>query len=193
MIKNLTAREKKIGLITGILIVVFIIYSLIISPLYDKQKKADQEIQSKILFINKYYAILNQKEYYQNKGVTNKQLEGELAQRFLSPSQPSLAAASLQKIVENHAKGNAVNVIQVKIEKPKYEEGLLSIPIRIVLRSDLRNLTQFLFQVENSSKFLVIEEMVIRRVNRSEPEFLETRLLVSGFVQEPQSGKNKKI
>ncbi len=193
MIKNLTAREKKIGVITGVLIIVFIIYSLIISPLYQKQKKADQEIQSKILFINKYYAILNQKEYYQNKGVTNKQLEGELAQRFLSPSQPSLAAASLQKIVENHAKGNAVNVIQVKIEKPKYEEGLLSIPIRIVLRSDLRNLTQFLFQVENSSKFLVIEEMVIRRVNRSEPEFLETRLLVSGFVQEPQSGKNKKI
>jgi len=190
--KNLSSRERKIMWACGLTLIAYLTYNFVAHPLYEKQKRADQKIQSKILFINKYYAILNQKDYFQRKEAAAKQLERELNQKFLTPPQPALAAANLQKILESQARSHAVNIVQVKTEKPKFMERLLTVPVKLTVRSNLRNLMQFLHRVENHSKFLVVENLQSRRVNKSEPEHLETRLLISGFIQQLEAESKKK-
>jgi len=46
-------------------------------------------------------------------------------------------------------------------------------------------------RIENHEKFLVIEELRSRRINKKEPEDLQTRLLITGFIKElePKGGK----
>jgi hypothetical protein len=46
-------------------------------------------------------------------------------------------------------------------------------------------------RIENHEKFLVVEELRSRRINKKEPEDLQTRLLITGFIKElePKSGK----
>jgi Type II secretion system (T2SS), protein M subtype b len=208
MNQNRTLREKIILAMAGCLILAFVFFEYVGEPLYLKQKRQEQKIENKILFISKYHEILNQKSYYREKVKANQRLSAELRKLFLSaspplaksgllaklfppPLQPALAAAGLQKSLEDKARKTRVNLVQVKTEKTKYMEGLLTIPVRITVKSSLEKLSRFIRMIESDNKFLVIEELVIRRINKREPEQLESRLLVNGFIQQRKPGKLK--
>ncbi len=189
---NRTLREKYIWTLCGVLILTFAFVEYVGKPLYLKQKTQEQMIANKIFLITKYYENLNQKAYYQEKERANQRLSIELAKLFLSPPQPALAAAGLQKSLEDKARKTRVHLVQVKTEKAKYMEDLLTVPVKITVKSTLEGLSQFVRLIENDEKFLVVEELVIRRINKKVPEQLESRLLVNGFIQQRKSEMPKK-
>ncbi len=189
---NRTLREKYIWTLCGVLIFTFAFVEYVGKPLYLKQKTQEQMIENKIFFITKYYENLNQKAYYREKERANQRLSVELAKLFLSPQQPALAAAGLQKSLEDKARKTRVHLVQVKTEKAKYMEDLLTVPVKITVTSTLERLSQFVRLIENDEKFLVVEELVIRRINKKDPEQLESRLLVDGFIPQRKSEMPKK-
>ena len=191
MNQNRKLREKIILTLAGCLVLTYVFIEYVGQPLYLKQKRQEQDIESKILFITKYHEILNQTDYYQKKEQTNQELAMKLSRLFLSPPQPALAAAELQKSLEDKARKTRVNLVQVKTEKTKYLEGLLTVPVRITVKSSLEKLSRFIRLIENDDTFLVIEELAIRRINKREPEQLESRLLVNGFIQKREPEKLK--
>ncbi len=187
---NISQRDKKI-LIAGIVFVVcYMLVFYVAEPIYKKQAKTDDKIKIKVQFIQKYYEVLNQKSYYQEKEKANQSTHVSLARRFFQEKQPGLAAASLQKLVESFSSGTVV-IERTKVNKLKYIEGILAVPIEISVRSSLKNLSLFLMRIENHEKFLIIEELRLRRINKTDPEDLQTRLMITGFIQElePQDGK----
>ena len=187
---NISQRDKKV-LIAGIVFVVcYLLFFFVAEPIYKKQAKTDDKIKNKVQFIQKYYEVLNQKSYYQEKEKANQSTLVSLARRFFKEKQPGLAAASLQKLVESFSSGTVV-IERTKVNKLKYIEGMLAVPIEISVRSSLKNLSLFLMRIENHEKFLIIEELRLRRINKTDPEDLQTRLMITGFIQElePQGGK----
>ena len=187
---NISRRDKKV-LIAGIVFVVcYLLFFFVAEPIYKKQAKTDDKIKTKVQFIQKYYEVLNQKSYYQEKEKANQSTHVSLARKFFKEKQPGLAAASLQKLVESFSSGT-VAIDRTKVNKPKYIEGMLAVPIEISVRSSLKNLSLFLMRIENHEKFLIIEELRLRRINKTDPEDLQTRLMITGFIQElePQGGK----
>ena len=190
MSMNISQRDKKV-LIAGIVFVVcYLLFFFVAEPIYKKQAKTDDKIKNKVQFIQKYYEVLNQKSYYQEKEKANQNTHVSLGRRFFKEKQPGLAAASLQKLVESFSSGT-VTIERTKVNKPKYIEGMLAVPIEISVRSNLKNLSLFLMRIENHEKFLIIEELRLRRINKTDPEDLQTRLMITGFIQElePQGGK----
>jgi len=187
---DISQRDKKV-LIAGIVFVVcYLLFFFVAKPIYKKQAKTDDKIKTKVQFIQKYYEVLNQKSYYQEKEKANQSTHVSLARRFFQEKQPGLAAASLQKLVESFSSGTVV-IERTKVNKLKYIEGILAVPIEISVRSSLKNLSLFLMRIENHEKFLIIEELRLRRINKTDPEDLQTRLMITGFIQElePQGGK----
>jgi len=185
--KNLKPREKIILGIGGVFLLGYLFAVNIGNPLYKKQLQLENQIESKIFLLTKYYEVVNRKEYYQEKKEANRQLSAQLAQWFLSPKQPSLAAASLQKSVEKKARQTRVNIVQVKPQKTRPVEGLLGVPVRITVKSALKELTRFIREVENDTTFLVVDTLAVRRINNKDPELLETDLLILGFIQQQES------
>lgn len=181
---KITPRDKKFLLVGGTAVCIYLFTVWVIQPIHAKQKHVDQQIQNKIQFIQKYYEILNQKSYYQSKDQDNKRHRIILTKKFLNETQPGLAAASLQKMISRFALQSGVKIERVRVEKPKVIEHLPAIPIGMTLRSNLKNLSQFIFRLESTEKFLVVEEIVTRRTNKSDPEELQTRILINGFIQE---------
>ena len=191
MSMTISQRDKKV-LIAGIVFVVcYLLFFFVAEPIYKKQAKTDDKIKTKVQFIQKYYEVLNQKSYYQEKEKANQSTHVSLARRFFQEKQPGLAAASLQKLVESFSSGTVV-IERTKVNKLKYIEGILAVPIEISVRSSLKNLSLFLMRIENHEKFLIIEELRLRRINKTDPEDLQTRLMITGFIQElePQGGKS---
>lgn len=184
MTLQVTPRDKKLLLACGTVLGVYLLIVFALQPIFAEQQRIDRQIQNKIQFITKYYEILNQKSYYEAKNKTNQQNRVALGQKFLNETKPGLAAASLQKILEGFAQRSGVTVEQVRVEKNKILEETPAVPIEMSIRSNLRSLTQFISLLENFEKFLLVEEIVIRRINKSDPEELQTRILINGFIQE---------
>ena len=190
MTLNIGKRDKIFLIGGGVFVACYLLFFLVAEPIYKKQISIDEKIKDKINFIEKYYEVLNQTSYYQAKEVANKNTRTTLQKRFFNDKEPGLAAAGLQKLLQGFSRG-AVTIEKTRVEKPKYVARILAVPVEITVRSSLKNLALFLMRIENHEKFLVIEELRSRRINKKEPEDLQTRLLITGFIKElePKSGK----
>ena len=188
---KISDRDKRFLAVGGLAVVVYLLITLVINPIYATQARNDREIQEKIRFIQKYYEVLNQKAYYEKKNKQNEEVQKSLSRRFLEGKKPGLAAAALQKILEEFASKSSIKVDRVRVEKHKFTESFMVIPIEITLRASLKNLTQFIYQIESYEKFLVIEELNSRRINKTDPEQLQATMLISGFIlnSEPEGTK----
>lgn len=188
---QLISRDKKILLAGGIFVVFWLLFVVIAEPTYLENKRAEQKIKEKILFIQKYYEILNQKSYYQAKNIKNKKIRTTLNQRFFNQANPTLAASEKQRLIERLSNQTGVNIIRFSVDKPKYMESLLTISTKVTIRSKLRNLTKFINVLESHQKFMVIEEMAIQRINKTDLEELQAQLTISGFIKLMETEKKK--
>ena len=185
-------RDKKFLIGGGIFVTCYLLFLFIIQPAYKKQASINKKIENKINFIEKYYAVLNQTSHYQAKKTANKNIKSILQKKFLAEKEPGLAAAGLQKLLQGFSSG-VVTIKKTRVEKPKFISGVLAIPIEVTARSNLKNLALFLMRIENHQKFLIVEEFRSKRMNKQEPEDLQTRLLISGFINELESKTGKPI
>ena len=192
MTLNIEQRDKKFMIGGGVFATCYLFFFLVAQPVYEKQITINGKIKDKIKFIEKYYEVLNQTSYYKAKETANKNIKTTLQKKFFAEKEPGLAAAGLQKLLQGFTQGT-LTIEKTRVEKPKFIEGILAIPIEVTIRSNLKNLALFLMRIENHEKFLIIEEFRSRRTNKQEPENLQTRLLVTGFIKqlEPKIGKQK--
>lgn len=190
---QITQKDRKAIIIGGGVVICYILFFFIAQPIYDKQKKMSRQIQDKILFIQKYLEILKQESYYEAKSVENKSIGTALNQRFYKDNKPAIAAASQQSLLEELARKTGVNIVRVRVDKPKYIEKLLTISTQITIRSKLRDLTHFIHMIENDKKFMIIEKMLGQRTNNSDLEELQTQLTVSGFIKKMKKENTKTI
>ena len=190
---SITSRDKKSLVVGGAFIMLYLLFIFIAKPKYHESLLVNQKIQDNIIFIQKYYAVLNQKDYYKAKGEENKSIKTTLAQRFLSKTNPSLAASEQQELLEKLANKTGVNIIRFRVDKPKYTERLLTISTEVTIRSKLRNLTNFVHLLESNQKFIVIEKILLQRINKTDLEELQAQLTISGFIKNFEEEINKTI
>jgi len=188
---QITSRDRKVLFAGGTFIVSWLIFIFVAQPTYQESKKLNKKIQDKILFIQKCYEILNQKSYYKTISTENKLLRTTLDQRFSSQTKPALAASEQQKLIEKLSNQTGVNIIRFRVDKPKYVENLLTISTKVTTRSKLRNLTNFIHMLESNQKFMVIEEITVQRINKTDLEELQAQLTVSGFIKTMETESKK--
>ena len=193
MIKNLSPKDKKALTIGGVCLGIYLIGVLVAKPIYLKQREIQQQIENKIFFISKYYEILNQEAYYKQKTKATRRIDAVLTRRFLDQKKPALAAAALQKILESYSRQTSIRIESSRTEKPKYMERIISVPVELNVRSSLKNLVRFIHLVENHQRFMVLEELIIKKVNNTNPEELQSRFLILGFIQQLEPKSPEKI
>ena len=188
---QITSRDRKVLFAGGTFIVSWLIFIFVAQPTYQESEKLNKKIQDKILFIQKCYEILNQKSYYKTISTENKLLRTTLDQRFSSQTKPALAASEQQNLIEKLSNQTGVNIIRFRVDKPKYVENLLTISTKVTTRSKLRNLTNFIHMLESNQKFMVIEEITVQRINKTDLEELQAQLTVSGFIKTMETESKK--
>ena len=188
---QITSRDRKVLFAGGTFIFSWLIFIFVVQPTYQESKKLNKKIQDKILFIQKCYEILNQKSYYKTISTENKLLRTTLDQRFSSQTKPALAASEQQNLIEKLSNQTGVNIIRFRVDKPKYVESLLTISTKVTTRSKLRNLTNFIHMLESNQKFMVIEEITVQRINKTDLEELQAQLTVSGFIKTMETESKK--
>ncbi len=187
-IKKSRFSQKKILWAAGGITLSILIYFLGVLPLFDASKKAEEEIVLKKNILLKY------KEYLQNRKMVEEELDQTLKQyasvqqRLLSGETPQLAAANLQEIVRRLSEKNGIAIRSFRILDPKETNTFTKISLHIEFNpvNNMLSLGQFIHDIEQQEKELMISEMDLLVPNPRVPINIQGSLVVSGLMKGSQ-------
>lgn len=184
-LKPLKVSQRKIlwGFI-GIMICI-LIYLFGILPLVEAAKKTEEEIVLKKRVILKYEEYLrNRKTIEEELSRTLKQFEG-IQQRLLPGETPQLGAANLQEIVKRLLEKNGIGIRSFRMLEAKELNVFRKVSLQIDFNptNSLLNLNQFIHDIENHEKELMISEMDLLVANIRMPNNIQGSLVISGLMK----------
>ena len=162
-----------------------LIYVLGVHPLIEAAKKAQEEILLKKNVILKYESFLqNRKTVEEGLDRTMKQYE-EIQQRLLPGETPQLGAANLQEIVKRLSEKNGIGIRSFRILEPKEINSYRKVSVQIEFNptNSMLSLGQFIHDIENHGKELMISEMDLLVMNIRMPNNIQGSLVVSGMMK----------
>ena len=166
--------------------IVLLLYTYGVVPLVEAKKKADEEIVLKQRILQKYAEVIqNRKKGEEALERSLKQI-GEIENRLLPGETPQLGGAGLQDIVKRISEKNGIALRSFRILEPK-EVGVyrrISLQIEFNPISSMSSLGQFIYDLENQEKKLMISEMDLLVFNPRMPNNIQGNLVVSGLMKE---------
>jgi hypothetical protein len=167
------------------LAMLILIYAFGILPMVEAKKKAEEEI------VLKKSVLLKYEEYLSNRKAVEEELERTLKQheeaqkRLLSGETPQLGAANLQEIVKRLAEKNGIAIRSFRILEPKEINSYRKISIQIDFNptNSMLSLGQFLYDIEQHEKELMISEMDLLVLNVRMPNQIQGNLVISGLMK----------
>ena len=162
-----------------------LIYAFGILPLVEAKKKAEEEIVLKRRALSRYEEFLgNRKAIEEELDRTLKQYEG-IQSRLLPGETPQLGAANLQEIVRRLSEKNGVSIRSFRILEPKEIDSYRKVSIQIDFNpiNSMLSLGQFIYDIENQEKELMISEMDLLILNIRMPNQIQGSLVISGLMK----------
>jgi hypothetical protein len=180
---NFTQRKAFWGVIS--VAVAILIYFLGILPLVEAKKNAEDEI------ILKKRVLLRYGEYLKNRKAIEDELDRTLKVyetihlRLLPGENPQLGAANLQEIVKKISEKNNIAIRSFRILEPKEMNIYRKISIQIDFNpmNSMLSLGQFIHDIENQEKDLMISEMDLLVSNPRMPNSIQGSLVISGLMK----------
>ena len=161
------------------------VYTLVVVPLVEAKRKADQEIALSQRLLQKYAEVLqNRKTAEEGLERTLKQGE-EVQKRLLAGETPQLGAAHLQDMVKRLAEKNSLAIRSFRSLDPKEAASFRRISVQIEFNpmSSMQGLAQFLYEVEHQEKKLTVSEMDLLVFNPRMPNTIQGNMIISAYMK----------
>ncbi len=163
------------------------IYTFGIVPLGEAKKKADEEIVLKERILLKYVEVIQNRKTVEEGLARTLKLEEEIEKRLLPGETPQLGGANLQDIVKRLSEKNGIGLRSFRILEPKDKDvgayRKISLQIELNPISSMMSLSQFISDLENQDKKLMISEMDLLIFNPRRPNNIQGNLVVSGLMR----------
>ena len=154
-------------------------------PQIEEVRKINDEITMKRKILQKYDEfLLNRKTLEDDLQRALKQHE-EIQKRLLPGETPQLGGATLQEIVKKLADKNGIAIRSFKILEPKETAPYQKVSVQIDFNpvNNMLSLGQFIFDLENHDKKLMVSEMDLLILNIRVPNNIQGNFVVTGLMK----------
>jgi hypothetical protein len=186
--KGKISQKKLLWGVVGVAVAI-LIYRFGIVPLVGAQKRADEEIALKQKLLLKYAEVTGNRKTFEEVLQRTLEQKEEIAKMLLPGGTPQLGAAHLQDIVKRLSEKNGIGLRSFRILEPK-EIGVyrkISLQIDFNPISSMMSLGQFIYDLEDQEKQLMISEMDLLIFNPRMPNNIQGNLVVSGLMKGSKS------
>ena len=190
---NISKRDRKILTIGVVAVVLFLVFTYVISPFMESEQDIRESSEQREMLLQKYEKIISQRKEIEKKLTQIKRQQGQLNKKLLKGSTPSLAAAEMQKMLEQISKKHDLELKSVKVKEAEKEGDFLAIPLEIRLTTDLNRTRMFLSDLEKNQKYLIIPQLKISVKNQRDPQEVIVTIVVTGFFMEEAAADKKNV
>ena len=190
---NISKRDRKFLTIGIVAVALFLVFTYVISPFMESEQDIRDRTQQLEMLLQKYEKIIGQQKEIEKKLTQTKRQQGQLNNKLLKGSTPSLAAAEMQKMLEQISKKHDLELKSVKVKEAEKEGDFLAIPLEIRLTTDLNRTRKFLSDLEKNQKYLIIPQLKISVKNQRDPQEVIVTIVVTGFFMEQAAAEKKNV
>jgi type II secretory pathway component PulM len=158
------------------------VYIALVEPLVDRSREAVGRTAAREAALERRRLLVAQGPSIAEElqGISRR-LESESARLLRGPTAP-LAASELQKLVKDVAASSNMEVRSERVLSVTDREGLLEVPIEIVIAGSIRDTMTALYRLEHAERQLMIKDVKIRVVTVGQPRDLMTTITVAGYM-----------
>ena len=196
-LKKIKLSQKRFfGALVGMGIAVLLLFFGVL-PLFEEAGKMEDEIVMKRKTILKYDEFLRNRKTVEDDLQRAQKLYDEIQKRLLPGETSQLGAAALQEIVKKAGDRNGIVIRSFRIVEPKETVPYRRVSIQIDFNpvNNMLSLGQFIHDLENHEKKLMITEMDLLVFNIRMPNTIQGSLVVTGLMKGtkvPEKGKEGK-
>lgn len=175
-------RRKHVFIALAILLSLAVVYRFF--PFFQEVFSPNEEIELMEKRLAKYQEMIDSgKNINQRLDSLNKTAR-ELESRLLAGKTPSLSAVEVQKIMQETADSSHVQINSVKVLKPEEldKHGYLRVPVEFQIVPTIKQLTEILYRLEASPKYLTVKKIFIRDYSNVGRQ-LRCRIIVAGLMK----------
>lgn len=189
-----TGIRGRIVAVCLLLIPLILIFNLTIKPIYKAYAATGEDIVAAQSDISRYRRIIAELPALK-AAVAQFEQEQPLAPFLLAGSNPALAAAGLQKRLQEIAGKHGVRIVSVRVQPPVPDGPLERISVQARLSSDTAGLRDILYELEAKRPYVFVDDLTItarpRRRNVSD-DVLEVRISLSG-LRKPDAAERPEL
>lgn len=175
-------QRKHVFIALAILLSLAVIYRFF--PFFQEVFSPNEEIQLMEKRLSKYQEMIDSGKNINKRLDSLNKTAKELESRLLAGKTPSLAAVEVQNIMQKAADGSHVQINSVKVLKLEelHNHGCLRVPVEFQIAPTIKQLTEILYRLEISPKYLTVKKIFIRpRANKGRP--LRCSIIVAGLMK----------
>jgi len=182
---KITAREKKILGIGGVIAAVVLIFYLATLALPGAEGLS-QELQTKKRTLIGQKELLLREAHYRARLEEDRQRLSKDLSRRLPGENPSIAGAELQKVLKDLADQNGVEIIRRDNQREqKLENDLVKVSVRIETQCTIEQLVRFLTAVENYERLLSVDHLTVTSFRMQKLWQIRPGITVAGYIVVP--------
>ena len=182
--RQLSKRDKRALTILGGVGVVILLVLGVVLPFYSAKSEVASQLEEKEKLLRRYIQVLQEEGTYRLELSQLDRVLNGYRQRLLDAQDINIATVQLEEVVRTLA---AVNGIQVARSNPLQErqmgENYVKITLQINLRSNMSQLTGFLYALSAHPKFLLVENFFLNSLRSRDQVRIQPRMNVSAFIR----------
>lgn len=186
---KLSDRDRKLLRFGAVAVVLFCTLKFGLFPLYDTFIERRNEIAQKEKAREKYLKFLKKQADFEKSGKNWAREKALVQQGLLRGETTSLAAADIQRLVDDFARQSKVDMQRVKVLDSDTRDDFVVIPVQVVFSSDLTRLVKFIRSIEADRKLLTMPDLRIRVKNQRRPQDVSVTLTVAGYMKKRDNKK----
>ena len=179
-------KRKKTLILAGVaLLFLGLLYRL--TPLLSFGEIRD-DISIKQRKLVKYRETLGEQKDLQARLISLNRVMNRFEAGFLSGTTPALAAVDIQNQLNEIGGRSGIDIKSMRVLKPKRDqEGYTIVSVELTINSNVKQLKELLYRIENSPKYLVAELVRIRAIKAPLSDELRSTLTVAGLMKEAEA------
>jgi hypothetical protein len=168
----------------GMILVVLVLF-LGILPTIEATRKMEEEIALKKKNLLKYSEFLQKRKTVEEELNRVQKKHEEIQKRFLPGETPQLGAANLQDMVKKLLEKNGMTIRSFRVLEPKDLPPYRKISVHTDFNpvNNMLSLIQFIHDIENNEKELMISDMDLLVPNPRAPNNIQGSFVISGLMR----------
>ncbi len=179
---NFLKRREVLLVVVGILLVLVIGRAGL--GFYQAQNQAlDDEIALKTLQFEKFSRLVARRQEFVALDQALQKFDQEIKNRnLLQGETPTLTEVKFQNLLQKLAKESSVDVRTTKVLPEIKKTGVTMVRLRLSCRAEIGAIKDFLIKVNNSDKFIFLQEIEVKTISRREKRFYYFNAVISAFI-----------
>ncbi len=182
--RKLSQRDKRAITILGVVGVVMLLGFAVVLPFYNAKSEAAEVLEDKEQLLARYIQVLQEESNYRFELTQLDRVLNGYRQSLLDAQDISVATVQLEEVVRSLAAESGIQVTRSNpLQERQMGENYVKITLQINLRSNMSQLTGFLYALSAHTKFLLVENFFLNSLRSRDQVRIQPRMNVSAFIR----------